>query len=120
MLIATKPSQSATGGVLTVPEAIRACWEGRLAGQEELAERTGIPQQTISRLARGESSPKFQHLVAIEEACDRPRGWILTQAGFVTPATTVTEAIALDPDLDDKGRQILMDLYAGEVSRSKR
>jgi transcriptional regulator with XRE-family HTH domain len=119
MLIATSPPPAATEDAPSIAQAIRACYAGRLK-QEELAERTGIPQQTISRLARGDSSPKFQHLAALEDACGRPRGWILVKAGIVANVTTVPEAIALDPDLDDKARQILMDLYNGEVSRSKR
>jgi transcriptional regulator with XRE-family HTH domain len=112
MLIATEPPQTAIDGALTIPQAIRACYEGRLK-QEELSDRTGIPQQTISRLASGSSSPKLRHLVAIEEACDRPRGWILIQAGYIAEVRTVEEAIAVAPELEDGERRILMDVYLG-------
>src|SRR4051794_23476468 len=111
MLIATKSPQSAIDAA-AVPRAIRACYEGRLK-QDELAERSGIPQQTISRLAVGESSPKFWHLIAIEDACERPRGWILVQAGLVDLPTSVPEAVAMDPKLDDGQRRIVLDVYRG-------
>jgi transcriptional regulator with XRE-family HTH domain len=117
MLIATRPPQTATDHVMTIDQAVRACYEGRGYGQDELAERSGIPQQTISRLASGSSVPKFRHLVAIEEACARPRGWILTQAGLVSQATTVEEAIEVDPALDDDHRNALLAAYRGAASK---
>lgn len=111
MLIATEAPQTENDSAQTIAQAIRTCYESRGFGQDELAARSGIPQQTISRLAKGESKPKFWHLAAIEEACDRPRGWVLIQAGIVAGVTTVAEAIAVAPELDDVQRRVLMNVY---------
>lgn len=116
MLIAISPPQSATEEANAVAQAIRACYEGRLK-QDELAKRTGIPQQTISRLALGDSAPKLRHLPAIEEACGRPRGWILIQAGYVNDVVTVEQAIDIAPELNDTQRNVLKDVYFGILKR---
>jgi transcriptional regulator with XRE-family HTH domain len=96
-------------------EAIRACYADRLT-QDQLAEATGIPQSTISRLARGDTEPRLDVLKRIEEACGRPAGWIVIQAGYVADVKTVPEAIAVDPALvDDHARRSVLKAYAGVV-----
>lgn len=98
--------------VLTIPEAIRACRKGRLT-QDELASKASIGQSTLSQWENGRSTPDANQLRGIEEACDRPAGWILIQAGYVSDVATVPEAIAVAPELEDGERQILMDVYLG-------
>lgn len=97
-------------------EAIRACCAGR-ATQDELAERTGISQSTASNYLSGKSVPNALVLNAIERACDRPDGWISIRAGLVADVKTVPEAIAIDPDLTDVGRDALMDAYRAGVQQ---
>lgn len=117
MLIATEPLGN-NRAPLSLSAAIRACYEGRHT-QDTLAAASGIPQQTISRLARGEANPRLTQLADIERACDRPVGWILICAGYVADVTTVPEAIAVAPELDDSQRQILLDAYEAMLKRGR-
>lgn len=94
--------------------AIRACRTGR-ATQEEVAEKTGIGQTTLSAYERGKNTPTVLAVNAIEHACGRPDGWILVQAGLVAQTKTVPEAIAIDPALTDRERGSLLATYWGAV-----
>lgn len=95
---------------MSLSEAIRACYEDRLT-QDQLAEVTGMLQSKVSRLARGETEPRLSDLKQIEKACGRPAGWIAAQAGYVAEIRTVPEAIDMDPDLDDAGRESLRNAW---------
>lgn len=103
---------------MSLHEAIRACYTGR-ATQEQLEELTGIPQQTISRYARGTTEPSPSAIQQIEAACDRPAGWIYVHAGLVADVRSVLEAIAMDPALDDHGRENLLLAYEGAVNAAR-
>lgn len=95
-----------------IGQAIRACRAGR-ATQDELAERTGIGQSTLSVYEQGKSVPTVLALWEIERACGRESGWIVVNAGLVAEIKTVPDAIAMDPDLDDVERRVLADAYRG-------
>jgi transcriptional regulator with XRE-family HTH domain len=113
----TEPTKDA------VSRSFRACYEGLGITQDQLADLTGIPQATISRYARGASTPDLLVIAAVEDVCDdyalrqqaarRPRGWIGIQAGAVEMGTSVEYAIAVAPELTDVDRRILMDVYNG-------
>lgn len=100
-------------------DAIREAYEGRGLTQVQVAERMAVDQTRISRLANGKWSedrgPDPWILAKIEDAAGRPRGWILTQAGFVAEARTVPDAIAVDPALSDTQRGFLLTFYRGAV-----
>lgn len=91
-------------------QAVRACRLGR-ATQEEVAERTGIGQTTLSAYERGKSEPGALGLRDIERACGRPAGWIAVQAGLVLDVKSVPEAIAIDPALPEDARPGLLAAY---------
>lgn len=93
-------------------QAIRACRLGR-ATQDEVAERTGIGQSTLSSYEKGLSVPAALRLWDIERACGREPGWIVVNAGLVANIKTVPDAIAMDPALDDDGRSSLLRAYRG-------
>lgn len=97
---------------MSLGDAIRAAMKDR-ARQVDAGAAAGVDQATISRYIRGESIPNLDVVKAIEETSGRPLGWIAIQAGYVADVKTVAEAIAVDPDLDDGERQILMDVYLG-------
>lgn len=102
--------------VLSIPEAVRACRKGRKT-QDELAVATGFGQSTLSQWENGRSMPDLDQLRAIEEACGRPRGWIALQAGYVAGLTKIEDAIAMSPDLDDVGRDIVLKVYRANAKR---
>lgn len=91
-------------------QAIRAAYKGR-ARQEDIAEQLGINQSQVSRWSRGESTPTLEQLAQIEDAAERPRGFILNAAGLIAPVLSVPDAIAMDPQLDDRDRNSLLALY---------
>lgn len=93
-------------------EAIRACRLGH-ATQDEIAERTGIGQSTLSAYEQGKSVPNVLQLYAIEAACNRVAGWIVVRAGLVAEVKTIPEAIAVAPELSDGARKALLSLYEG-------
>lgn len=101
---------------LSIPEAIRACRKGRLT-QDELATKASLGQSTLSQWENGRSTPDPNQLRTIEEACDRPAGWILIQAGYVADVTTIPEAIAVAPELNDMTRRALLDTYRAAIRK---
>jgi transcriptional regulator with XRE-family HTH domain len=98
--------------VTSLPEAIRACRKGRLT-QDDLTAKAGIAQSTLSQWENGKSAPDALQLRMIEAACERPAGWISVQAGLLDTPTSVAEAVAMAPELDDGQRRIIMDVYRG-------
>lgn len=105
--------------------ALRACYKGRVTKngqsirQEDLSAITGISQQQISAYMTGKNEPSLAMIAAIEDACERPRGWILIKAGLVHLPSSVPEAIEQDPNLDDYERRALLHSYQGLID-SKR
>lgn len=125
LIVAKRPQPESVTKALA--SAIRACYSGLLT-QEQLEERIGSPQQTISKWARGASAPNVLQTAAIEAACDaeaerlgddarrRPPGWISIRAGLVANVTTVPEAIAVDPRLpDDHAKASVLAAYVGVI-----
>lgn len=102
----------------SLPAAIRACRKGRLT-QDELAAKASVGQSTLSQWETGKSTPDALQLRAIEDACDRPAGWISVQAGLVELPTSVAEIIAMAPELSDGDRDILMDVYDGFTRQAR-
>lgn len=97
--------------------AFRRAYESAGLSQEVLAEYTGIRQATISKYARGETTPPLDFLAEVEDACQLTRGHILRLAGFVDDAVDLEAAALTDPDIDDDIRPMLVDLirYARRV-----
>ena len=75
-----------------VGAAIRTAYTG-LYTQTELARRIGVAQNTLSRWTTGEVEPSLSDLIAIEDACELPRGHILRSAGLVEEIGTPEQAI---------------------------
>lgn len=97
---------------------IRAALNGRR--QIDVANRLGVAQNTVSRWATGTNLPKtLDQLSAIEEACDRPAGFILNAAGYIQ-VTSVPEAIAMDPGLTDHDRDFLLAGYRHAIETSRK
>jgi transcriptional regulator with XRE-family HTH domain len=101
---------------MALHEAIRSAYQGRTR-QEDLADAIGVDQGTVSRWSNGKSVPNVLQQAEIERLSGRPVGWISVQAGLIDEVTTVPEAIALAPELDDTGRAAVLAAYHGVVSR---
>lgn len=109
-------AHEATTGVSTIGVAIRACRSGRLT-QDQLAEKASFGQSTLSQWENDKSVPDANQLRTIEDACGRPHGWILIQAGYVADHTSVPDAIDMAPELNDNARRVLKDIYAGLLKK---
>lgn len=99
-----------TAEPLPLHEAIARAMAGRV-NQRQLAERLGYSQPSVSQWLTGSSLPKVTDIPRIEDACERPRGFILQAAGYCSPATTVSEALAHDVQLSDLSRAIVLAAY---------
>jgi transcriptional regulator with XRE-family HTH domain len=123
MLSCVVESGSTSMSTKPLNQAIREAFTGLGLNQVQLAQRMGVDQTTISRLANGkwgeQGGPTPDILARIEEAAGRPRGWILIQAGYVDDVRSTAEAIAVDPDLSDSARQIVSSYYQGVVQSLK-
>lgn len=107
---------------LPLHEAIAAAIGDR--SQTELADLLGVGQSNISKWMRGVTRPSIDDLARLEETCGRPRGFILTAAGYVQCPETpgVVEAIERDPLVGDDLRKVLLKTYelALELHRAAR
>lgn len=108
-----------------LPSAIREAYEGRGLSQAEVARRMGVDQTRISRLSLGkwkpDNGPDPDLLARIEEACERPRGWILRCAGYVPEeqAASVEDAINADRELTEPLRRALLAHYRASIESLK-
>lgn len=110
-----------TGGRISAPKvklgaAIRQARDQMT--QETLADAIGVDQPSVSRWERDEQRPSLEHLVAVEDATGRRRGFILIAAGLVDATPSVEAAIALDPALDDEQRGFVLHAYRAAVAQS--
>lgn len=103
-------SEEADHEVVPLGEAIRRAISG-VHTQSSLADELGVRQNTISRWVTGANTPSLDELREIERLCDRPRGFILTAAGYVQRALSTRDAIAADPGLSPVARQALLASY---------
>ena len=103
---------------VAVGAAIRTAYTG-LYTQTELAKRVGVAQNTLSRWTTGEVEPSLSDLIAIEDACELPRGHILRSAGLVEEIGTPEQAIATDHRLDRSRRQLLLAAYHAALGQSR-
>jgi transcriptional regulator with XRE-family HTH domain len=119
--IAEAPRQRVRRNVPPSPiaQAIRSAYAGRLT-QAELARQLGVAQNTISRWSTGEVEPRLDDIVAVENACKLPRGFLLRAAGYVEHDSTPEMAIAADYRLDDARRELLLAAYRAALKQSKR
>ena len=103
---------------VAVGAAIRSAYTG-LYTQTELSKRVGVAQNTLSRWTTGEVEPSLSDLVAIENACELPRGHILRAAGLVEEIGSPEQAIATDHRLDRSRRQLLLAAYHAALGQSR-
>lgn len=89
--------------------------------QVDVAERLGVSQNSISRWKTGDQRPALDQIAALEEACGRPRGFVLRLAGYVDDVVDVETAISADPELDDIGRGVVRSAYRNylEILRNR-
>lgn len=103
--------------------AFRQAYEAADLTQEQLSELTGIRQATISKYARGETTPPLDVLELVDAAVGRPKGHCLRLAGYVEGDADTVAAIHRDRQdgtVDEDGEAALLHLYRVFVKRSDR
>lgn len=83
--------------------------------QAELARRLGERPTRINRYYT-EREPSHTMVKRMEQALDLPSGWLWSHAGYLQSPHTFEEWLALDPQLSDDGRKMLLNMYRQLVS----
>ncbi|MGH8924737.1 MAG: helix-turn-helix domain-containing protein [Acidimicrobiia bacterium] len=102
-----------------VGEFIRSQRERADISLRRLAERAGISNPYLSQVERGLRKPSAEILKRISRALSISAESLYSKAGLIEegPETpTVVEAIAEDPVLTPRQKQVLLDLYRTLVS----
>lgn len=81
---------------VTLGEAIAKC-RGESHSQFQLALALGMTPSGVAKWEQNERQPKLVEITRVEEACGRPRGFILALAGFVTDEGLKAARDALKP-----------------------
>lgn len=79
-----------------------------------LADRAGVSNPYLSQVERGLRRPSAVILTQIADGLSISAETLLTKAGILRPresGTAVTEAISVDPDLTERQKQSLIDIY---------
>ena len=100
-------------------QAIHAACDGVMT-RRELAEKLGMSLSGVNSWAAGSRAPTLDDIARLEEACNRPRGWILSRAGYAVSEVDIeTErAIRSDPALNAEWRETLAGIYDLAVQAS--
>ena len=83
--------------------------------QAELANALGVNQATVSELSRDVVPLSLDRMARIEQACGRPPGFILRQAGYLGELD-LEAAILTAPELDDAGRRAVLGALRGVLA----
>jgi transcriptional regulator with XRE-family HTH domain len=83
---------------------------------QELADRLGVAQSTISRWENEARAPALDLLPRLDALAGHSRGYILRRAGYVEDKVDIIDVIASDPNLDKRGKRLMTGLYA-ELSK---
>lgn len=99
-------------------QALRKCYEGRCT-QAEIATAIGVTQGQVSAWMTGRERPTIDRILQVEEACGRPRGFVVVNSGLVDDHPTVEQAIDMDGLLTDDDRDMLKAAYEALVTRRR-
>lgn len=81
----------------------------------QLAEQAGVSNPYLSQIERGLRKPSAEVLQSIAKALRISAEQLYIRAGIVSPedgvGTTVEIAVLNDPDLDERQKQLLLDVY---------
>ena len=82
----------------------------------QLAELTGVSNPYLSQIERGLRKPSAEVLQQLAKALQVSADQLYVRAGIVSPdpstVTTVELAVLHDPDLTERQKQSLLDVYA--------
>ena len=103
-------------------EALRKAVNEVGISQRELARRLEVSQASVSQWVHGQTTPRPSTAVRLERELGREPGSLLIPLGYVVvdrkgKALGVPEAIANDPRLGPREREVLRDVYEALVKQ---
>jgi transcriptional regulator with XRE-family HTH domain len=92
---------------------IRSQREGAQVSLRQLAKATGVSNPYLSQVERGLRKPSAEILQQIAKGLRISAEALYVRAGILEekPASAVTDAVLADPDLTERHKQVLLDIY---------
>jgi transcriptional regulator with XRE-family HTH domain len=92
---------------------IRSQREGAQVSLRQLAKATGVSNPYLSQVERGLRKPSAEILQQIARGLRISAEALYVRAGILEekPASAVTDAVLADPDLTERHKQVLLDIY---------
>jgi len=92
---------------------IRSQREGAQVSVRQLAKAAGVSNPYLSQIERGLRKPSAEILQQIAKGLRISAEALYVQAGILEekPASAVTDAVLADPDLSERQKQVLLDVY---------
>jgi transcriptional regulator with XRE-family HTH domain len=92
---------------------IRAQREGAKVSLRQLARSAGVSNPYLSQIERGLRTPSAEILQQIAKGLRISAEALYVRAGILEqrPASAVTDAVLADPDLSERHKQVLLDIY---------
>jgi transcriptional regulator with XRE-family HTH domain len=105
----------------SVGDFIRSQRELMSLSMRQLAEMAQVSNPYLSQIERGVYKPSAQVLKGIADALDMSAETLYREAGLLDdsverPATSVEDAIRVDPRLTQEGKQALIQVYQGLIA----
>jgi transcriptional regulator with XRE-family HTH domain len=92
---------------------IRSQREAAQVSVRQLAKAAGVSNPYLSQIERGLRRPSAEILQQIAKGLRISAEALYVQAGILEekPASAVTDAVLADPDLSERQKQVLLDVY---------
>ncbi|TQM06241.1 helix-turn-helix protein [Pseudonocardia kunmingensis] len=92
---------------------IRSQREGAQVSLRQLARTAGVSNPYLSQIERGLRKPSAEILQQIAKGLRISAEALYVKAGFLDerPASAVTDAVLADPELTERQKQVLLDIY---------
>jgi transcriptional regulator with XRE-family HTH domain len=92
---------------------IRSQREGAQVSVRQLAKAAGVSNPYLSQIERGLRKPSAEILQQIAKGLRISAEALYVRAGILEekPASAVTDAVLADPDLSERQKQVLLDVY---------
>jgi transcriptional regulator with XRE-family HTH domain len=92
---------------------IRSQREGAQVSLRQLARTAGVSNPYLSQIERGLRKPSAEILQQIAKGLRISAEALYVKAGFLDerPASAVSDAVLADPDLTERQKQVLLDIY---------
>ena len=119
--LSAKVTTVATSAASDIGSFIRAQRENAQVSVRQLAERSGVSNPYLSQVERGLRKPSADVLAQIAKALRVSAEVLYVRAGILEPseASEVRDAIVTDAAINERQKQILLDIYAAFTQQNE-